>query len=330
VAPSQPSLEAINLFASKPKRREKAAQEPVVTPPPGAEPGDLFVPDEPVFARETEMQKGKRKNKKPSKTPVANPSPPPSHPNADILRIADDPRIGGKVTICVLLFGNYYDLHRRCLTSILGTVPPSRMDLRVATNQLCLESQNYLRNLPISNIYADTKVRRKYGAMRHMFHDEDNPINTKWVIWFDDDSYVRDPKWLGLLGGMICNAKQDVGMLGVKMMHPLAGRRGRNPRKWFQNASWWRGKDFQTRQGKEAPNGNMIHFIVGGFWALSTEAIRACDIPDTRLNHNGGDICIGEQLHQGGYKLQMFNKDKHLIHTSAAPRRGYHERFLWY
>ena len=54
------------------------------------------------------------------------------------------------------------------------------------------------------------------------------------------------------------------------------------------------------------------------------------DLPDTRLIHNGGDICIGEQIYQSGFKMKQFNESKQYIHTSAAPRRGYREKFPWY
>ena len=250
--------------------------------------------------------------------------------------LLDDPRIGGKVTICVLLYGEnsekFDHLHRRCLNSIVSTVPPSRMDLRIAMNQTALSTQNYVKTLPVSKTYIDYKNRRKYPAMREMFWDKEDPITTRWVIWFDDDSYVRNPSWLQALAECILAQPEssNVGMLGQKMRHPLRGvNTNKDPRDWFKAGSWWKGREFRNKRGQPAPNGDQIHFVVGGFWAISLEAIKACDIPDTRLRHNGGDCLIGEQLYQNGFQMKQFNDEKKFVHTSAAPRRGYREKFPW-
>ena len=65
---------------------------------------------------------------------------------------------------------------------------------------------------------------------------------------------------------------------------------------------------------------------------MGVDAIKTANIPDRRLNHNGGDICIGEQIHQSGYKMSMFNKGKVFVHTpkkDQGGRRGYEEDFPW-
>ena len=118
-------------------------------------------------------------------------------------------------------------------------------------------------------------------------------------------------------------------MFGQKMYHPLKAQNGRDPRQWFMTAPWYRRRPFRNRFGQPAPNGSCVHFVSGGFWCLSLEAIQACDIPDSRLNHNGGDVAIGEQLWQGRYQMRQFNDNKRLIHTSAHERRGFREEFPW-
>jgi hypothetical protein len=238
--------------------------------------------------------------------------------------------IGGKLTVAVLLYGDFFDLHQRCVNSILATVPADRLDLRIAGNQLGGRSERFVQNLPATKLYLDCGSRRKYPAMRQMFYDPDCPIETTWLCWFDDDSYVRSPAWLTALSDSIAQLPRDgrTAMFGQCMFHPLRAP-GKDPRTWFQQASWYRGRPFRDRRGAEAPNGDCIHFITGGFWCVSVAALKACDIPDIRLNHNGGDICIGEQLWQNGYRLQAFNPNKTLIHTSAHARRGYREKLPW-
>jgi hypothetical protein len=76
--------------------------------------------------------------------------------------------------------------------------------------------------------------------------------------------------------------------------------------------------------GAGSPNGNRIIFTTGGFWAITTEAMRAADIPDlgTGLTHNGGDWQIGEQIYQAGYGIKQFNGKKQFVRTSSVDRRG--------
>jgi hypothetical protein len=288
---------------------------------------------EPHFVRETEQMAAAKAAPGRAVSPRATQErqPEPAHiespPNVTVF---DHPAFGGRITICALLFGNYTQLHRRCLGSILATVPTERLDLRVACNQVCDETAAYVSTLPVTKVYSDAGQRRKYPAMRQMFHDSAMPVQTKWLCWFDDDSYVRSPLWLTALAESVIGqaSSPKTAMFGQIMFHPLRGA-SRDPRQWFRQAGWFKNRDFRDRSGSAAPNGDCIHFITGGFWCLSTAAMRIADIPDMRLNHNGGDICIGEQLWQNGYRVQMFNHNKALVHTSNHARRGYHEKFPW-
>jgi hypothetical protein len=113
--------------------------------------------------------------------------------------IMDHPIIGGKITFCTLCYGPHTDLAKRCIDSVLSTVPPSRLDLRVATNEAAPATVAYLKRLNLTKLYINTNNRMKYPVMRDMFWDEDNPITTSYVVWFDDDSFVVHPKWLTTL-----------------------------------------------------------------------------------------------------------------------------------
>ena len=351
--------EIINLFGAEPQvvRQPEAPPlveepepdvirepDPTPAPPPSLiNSGDIFVPsDEPqVIRRPEQVATGQHRPEKrdshviPGMQPrEVEPPRPIQHAQADALNVLDHAVIGGRVTIVVCCYGEKHEnLHRRCLNSIVKTVPPSRMDLRIISNQVGLASTNYFNSLPARKVYADHKQRRKYTGMRQVFGDKEDPIDTNYIVWFDDDSYARNEAWLSILAQTITAQKvqERVGMYGHLMYHVLKHPNpNKDPRQWFRNASWFRNKGFRDARGKESPNGNKIHFCVGGFWAISTECMRASDIPDARLNHNGGDVCIGEQIWQNGYKMKQFNESKQFIHTSAAPRRGFKEKFPWY
>lgn len=250
------------------------------------------------------------------------------------IEIMDHPEIGGKFTVCTVLYGgnpekgeDFHPMIFRTLESIVKTLPAEYMDLRIGANRISQETKDYIKTLGATRLYVYDENRYKYPLMREMFWDQGCPITTNYVVWFDDDSTVRHPHWAPLLAeNIINNSKFNVGCYGEKMLSPL---RERHNRGWFTEAPWHTGKPFHTRQGKEAPNGNRVVFCVGGFWCIKTEAIRKCNIPDPRLVHIGGDVTIGEQLHQQGYRLHQFNSNKSLIITSGSPRRGFSHPFPW-
>ena len=44
-------------------------------------------------------------------------------------------------------------------------------------------------------VIHDSEINlHKLPMMRRLFHEP--PIETKWIVWFDDDSYVRRADWL--------------------------------------------------------------------------------------------------------------------------------------
>lgn len=241
--------------------------------------------------------------------------------------IYDHPTIGGKLTIFVLCYGDYADLAQQCIDGILKTVPLQRMDLRIGLNAVGEETMEYLAHLPIKPLlYAHPENALKYPLMREMFWDKKHPITTNHLIWFDDDSYPVRPDWCKSLCRVIVDGHHKGERLyGMTMYHAIKGaaRPGYpDPKRWFTQARWYRGKLFRNRLAKPAPNGNLIFFSHGAFWAMGVDAMRACDIPDIRLGLSGGDITIGEQMWQGGFKLREFNTSKAFVRASGAPPRG--------
>jgi len=241
--------------------------------------------------------------------------------------VFDHPDVGGKFTICVLFYGpdRFFDLHQRCLNSIISTVPQGRLDLRVGSNELNKKSlamiQGFVDQGIITKHYRHPENAWKYPVMREMFHDPSCPIQTKWVLWFDDDSICdRTPAWINILAQAIIQHHRldNAHMFGAPFVWTLKD----GQKAWFESRPWYHGKPWRLHNGKPAPNGNKIVFCTGGFWAITHEAIVNCDIPDSGIGHNGGDLTIGEQLYQGGYRMKSFNAKKQFVYTSSVPRRG--------
>lgn len=243
--------------------------------------------------------------------------------------IFDNPHVGGKFTIFVLTYGpdQWHRMHRKCLDTIIATVPAGRLDLRVGSNQLCATSVDYINELVKQGIvtkhYAHRTNDKKYPVMREMFWDDSLPIQTKWLLWFDDDSIAdRNRMWAYLLAQkMITSHPAGAHLLGdIRIWELLPGQAAT-----YKSRPWYKGRPFRDRRGQASPNGNKVLFCAGGFWAMTVEAMRACGVPDDALQHNGGDYTIGEQLWQSGFGMSSWNSQKQFVHTSSVPRRGLSE-----
>ena len=245
----------------------------------------------------------------------------------------DHPLIGGTFTVFVLCYGEYFDLAAACLDSILSTLPIERLDLRIGLNAVCDETRAYVRSLPATKIYEDASNAGKYVIMRTMFHDPECPITTTHLAWFDDDArIVKGSIWQRLADAIVVNHPHGARLYGRIMHHDLTEvvPVGGDPTRWFREATWWRGKEMFVGRGPQtAPNGTFIHFAVGWFWCMATEMIRAADIPDVRLVHNGGDIACGEAVRQAGGKLLPLNVDSEYIWSPSDGRRGKAVLFPW-
>ena len=248
--------------------------------------------------------------------------------------VLDHPIIGGKMTVFVLGYGDYKPLLERCIESILETVPQSRRELRVALNQPSVEMRDYVSGFSakdISSVYVDEGSRRKYPAMREMFHDKKHPITTPYSVWFDDDSWCRHGWFTQLAECIVKNHSHGHRLYGVKFIHDLSiyQRKGKKPLDWFRAAKWWRNKPLFMDKGRRVgPNGSEIPFVGGSFWAIASDVIRECDIPDARIQHNG-DPCIGAQVMQHGYKICDFARGKTPVCWSDHARRGVSTPFPW-
>jgi hypothetical protein len=250
--------------------------------------------------------------------------------------VLDNPIIGGKYTVFVLCYGDHVDLACRCIDSILSTVDRERIDLRIGTNSVSQDTIRYLHSTEPDKLYMNQENRFKYPVMRSMFFDPNAPIKTNYIIWFDDDTYVVDKNWLDKLTECITTHHyHGYRLFGKRMQHDIQmyAKDGHNPKKWFQEAIWWKNESFYARGSeRKAPNGSVIPFAAGWFWALDAEVLRTCNIPDVRLEHNGGDITIGAQVLQGGYLVKAFNQNKEAIFTPSkmmGGRRGFEQSFPW-
>ena len=159
-----------------------------------------------------------------------------------------------------------------------------------------MESVAYVEQLVAQGVvtkhYRHENNDMKYPVMREMFYDPALPIDSKFILWFDDDSFCdKDPQWLTRLCECII-ANPQAAMFGKKYLLQLRHEQI----EFYKTRPWHRGKQLRTVKEVPAANGDKVFFITGGFWALSTAAMRTCMIPDVDLRHNGGDVMAGRAI----------------------------------
>lgn len=236
----------------------------------------------------------------------------------------DNQTLGGKLTVCVLCYGDYFDMHQRCLDSILRTIPVDRLDLRIAANCVGQASLNYLKTLPATKIYQYHTNRYKYPIMRDMFYDASAPIETNYVAWFDDNCYVQHNNWVNIFAYDVQNQPPNVAMYGIKLWYAFDFE-SEDPRTWIEQQDWHKGRHLRTKKGTPAPNGDCSHFCADWFFLAKTDVMTRCAFPPIGAEQKGGDILIGEMLYQNGYAIKTFNAAKSVVYQPLyrdLPRRA--------
>jgi hypothetical protein len=281
--------------------------------------GDFVIEEPRLIATSTPWQNDK------SKPPTINTLA--AFPNMGN-RLENKP-LGGKVTVVVHCEGDFLELHTRCLESIVSSVPVHRRDLRIILNGVGPATTCYAEDIKEATLYKHEESIQKYPAMREVFYDEKKPIDTNYIVWFDDTSYAQHGDWLNKLAEEILKQPLIVGMYGLQYYRRV--QPGELAFEWIRSRSWFRDKSLRNASGVATPNGDTIHFVPGWFWAIRTDVMKQCDIPCTSLLSHG-DVVIGEQLHQCGYKQKVFNAGKSLVFqppVKVLPKRNGDTKFPW-
>ncbi len=262
------------------------------------------------------------------------------------------------ITVCALTYGKHDKLAIRCLSSIYNNLDPSLFRLRFGFNsptQSCFDRvMAYLEDKSnVEKIYKADPQIYKYPMMRQMFWDPDKPLQTDWVMWLDDDSHIVDPNWIKLTGHYIDEMRLEQNKVAPRGYHCFGKvyywhfrgqqinstipNREADQIGWVEEADWFTGRDYALDRGKVPPMPKS-DFATGGWWLVTREAIKACNWPDQRIVHRGGDIMFGAALWQQGLGVaqvagpkpkkgsaQKRKKWFEMVKISDAKQRGYNE-----
>jgi GT2 family glycosyltransferase len=236
-----------------------------------------------------------------------------------------------KVTICVLTYGDYAELARQSIESIRLCSRRAEYRLVVGANAVSNATRDYLQDLAQRGeidrlVISDVNIN-KNPMMRRMFEQ----IETEFVWWFDDDSYIEKE---GALSTWLQIAEKSPASTVMWGQMAWCGTGAAfadidDPIDWVRQANWYRGLSPPSWRigGKGEINfrnlgigdGRWI-FLLGGCWLIRASAVRALDWPDPRLIKLGDDVLLGEAIRQQGWDCAHNGSPGVAINTKA--RRG--------
>jgi hypothetical protein len=236
-----------------------------------------------------------------------------------------------QVTICLLTFGPFPRLARRALDSIREKCPGADYRLVVGANAVGQETLDLLNTRhqagEIDHLIVSRANLSKCPMMRRMF----SAVETEYIWWFDDDSYIAEPgalsRWLGA-----AKASPESTVIWGSLAccgHPASFAEMDDAIGFVRSAAWYRGLppptwrvggggDFNFR-GLGVGDGRW-QFILGGCFMIRTAAVRALDWPDHRLFRTGDDVFLGEAIRQQGW--EQANIGSLGVALDTEPRRG--------
>jgi GT2 family glycosyltransferase len=202
----------------------------------------------------------------------------------------------------------------------------------VGANAVGAKTAQYLRNLrangEIDHLIHSRENLNKCPMMREMFRK----VQSEFIWWFDDDSYIQEKeaceRWLGaaeqalkstVMWGQMAYCDSTMGFAPnladvVAFVRSASWYRGLPPPSWKPG-----GKGHFDFEGNGLGDGRWI-FILGGCWLIRTSTIRALDWPDQRLQKEGDDVFLGEAIRQNGWTCMNIGTEG--VEIDSEPRRG--------
>jgi hypothetical protein len=156
--------------------------------------------------------------------------------------------------------------------------------------------------------HVHEKNINKYPMMRELLEQ----ATGEWVLWLDDDTFSTSPNWLQGLINVIDAEPYTMGVGKPYTFDLLPGQWD-----WVREASWYNGLGPMIND-KGVP---YTKFMTGGLFLIRRPVLGALNWPDPRIDHNGGDVMLGEAMRQHGFTFSRLPDDVPVV-VSGAERRG--------
>lgn len=226
-------------------------------------------------------------------------------------------------TVCVLGFADCTKQLGRCLDSILGHLPsPHVAEVRIGLNtpsealtRLAFDRADRAEGARVAvRLHGSTRSPAKYPMMRRLFYDR--PIDTPFVMWFDDDSWIRADYRGNFFADHAATMEAGFDLVGARY---TIGLRPGQP-EWIARQPW-------ARHAEAYRAGQPVAFFQGAWWVARAQLLRDHDYPWPELHHNGGDVMLGVLAQARGWNTWSTRQGVAINadddgRESRGPRRG--------
>jgi GT2 family glycosyltransferase len=238
---------------------------------------------------------------------------------------------GPRVTLCVLVYGDYEWLARRVLDSIQHHCARIEYQLVVGANATSRQTLALLRDRArtgqIDRLLTSRENLGKCPMMQRMFEG----LQTDLMWWFDDDSYLTQTGAFHAWLDHVKSSPPNIVQWGQEAVcwEPQDFTTLEDARGFVRSAAWYRGlpppdwrpggKGEFDLHGQGLGDGRW-RFILGGCWLMRAGALQTLEWPDRRLVRLGDDVFLGEAIRQRGWSIANIGTPGVCLNTE--PRRG--------
>jgi hypothetical protein len=205
-----------------------------------------------------------------------------------------------RVTICVLMYGDYPALARQVIDSVISLCDRRQYLLFVGCNACSPETLEYLRAVEqIDRYFISEQNLNKCPMQRRMYEH----VETEFVWWFDDDSYIVKSDALQRRVEIADAAPTETVLWGPCFFwHDQADFNfGVDVKPWVRAQPWYSREPVPCD-----PSGDWL-FAIGANWCARTSILRALDWPPPEVLMPAEDALFCEAIRQSGHRLSCFD-----------------------
>lgn len=219
--------------------------------------------------------------------------------------------------VLVCCYGNYHDIAKRCLDSVVDLSSQS-LNIHVGLNECGINTKNYCRNL-LDNSKITTLIDSRINLNKDpMMRKLIDCVNSEYFLWLDDDSYITEKDWDLKIGDHISNNDFDISgfpHISNRLNWPYNDPPYYNylkERPWFNNV---------IQENEES-----CVFPVGGCWIANAEYLRKYNFPDRgmfeRWHQHRDDMLMGDMMKETNAKWSTLFGWENIFMVNKASRRG--------
>jgi hypothetical protein len=224
-----------------------------------------------------------------------------------------------RIAVFGLGYGDHPKLAQRLFESWARWLDEPDITFHIGLNNTCAKTTQLAINLQHQHssvgVYYGDEPFYKYPMMRAMFKYElTEPKPAHLFMWFDDDSLIRADAPDSFFHDVRATM-QDADMIGSIWTMPQTLGQFYH----LKAQPWFTGKTHPKQQAR---------FATGGWWTIRSELIKKHDWPPAHLEHNGGDVLLGQLCYEQGYRLRDYTRGLGIncddtLKCSSAKRRGF-------